>query len=286
MNRIFLLFASFLLFSPSNSQNLENSLLWKISGNGLAQPSYLFGTIHAVPADSFKFSDALKTRILETSALVLEADVDIPLKEQINLAKRMFLPQGKSLKNYMDSALYITYYSYLKDSLHISESKINRYFSAKPIMLSSLVLMEVIGKPATYEVELQKFAKKKKKEFIGLETLEEQLNIIDSIPIDQQLPSNIEDLKIDKKYYELYYYYRNQNLNALDSLMQHDKDFLKIENLLLVRRNNRWIPKIESIIATKPAFIAVGCAHLVSENGLLNQLREKGYTVEPVYFKY
>ena len=43
------------------SQNTpNNSLLWKISGNNLSQPSYLFGTIHMLCADDIQVSDSLK----------------------------------------------------------------------------------------------------------------------------------------------------------------------------------------------------------------------------------
>jgi uncharacterized protein len=35
----------------SQKNNSENTLLWKISGNGLKKPSYLFGTIHMLCED-------------------------------------------------------------------------------------------------------------------------------------------------------------------------------------------------------------------------------------------
>ena len=34
-----------------------NTLLWEISGNGLAAPSYLFGTFHLLCKDDINFSD-------------------------------------------------------------------------------------------------------------------------------------------------------------------------------------------------------------------------------------
>jgi uncharacterized protein YbaP (TraB family) len=39
-----------LLSITAFSQNNNNTLLWKISGNGLEKPSYLFGTIHMLCA--------------------------------------------------------------------------------------------------------------------------------------------------------------------------------------------------------------------------------------------
>ena len=40
--------------------------------------------------------------------------------------------------------------------------------------------------------------------------------------------------------------------------------------------------KIPDLIAEKSCFIAVGAAHLVEEKGLINKLRELGYTVVPL----
>jgi uncharacterized protein YbaP (TraB family) len=54
-----------------------------------------------------------------------------------------------------------------------------------------------------------------------------------------------------------------------------NQDFLDV-------RNKNWIPVIESQIKVNSTFIAVGAAHLPGENGVINLLKMKGYTVEPV----
>ncbi|MCA6473216.1 MAG: TraB/GumN family protein, partial [Chitinophagaceae bacterium] len=54
-----------LLFSsvPSPAQEKKNNaLLWEISGNGLTQPSYLFGTIHMICKEDFVLSDIVKEK--------------------------------------------------------------------------------------------------------------------------------------------------------------------------------------------------------------------------------
>ena len=52
--------------------------------------------------------------------------------------------------------------------------------------------------------------------------------------------------------------------------------------MIIDGRNNNWMKKIPDLITEKSSFIAVGCAHLVGETGLINQLRELGYTVDPI----
>lgn len=261
----------------------NNSVLWKVSGNGLKQASYLFGTIHAVPENRFVINDSIKKYLNLSKAVVLEADVDVPLKEQIDMAKKMILPGGKSIKDYMDAKTYNELCSYLKDSLKISESKIEKYFKLKPLFLSSVILVEVIGKPKAYDLEIQKMARKKK-DLVYLETIAEQMSFMDSIPIEQQVPKKASDYKIDKEYFELLNVYEKQDLSNLDSLFKNDVEFKNMEDQLLIKRNKKWIPKILELMYAKPTFVAVGCGHLVGDHGLIELLRAKGYTLEPIYF--
>lgn len=67
---------AFISIFTSNAQQLENSTLWKISGNGLEKPSYLFGTIH-ITCDA-TLNDNVKKALDETSQVVLEIDIDDP----------------------------------------------------------------------------------------------------------------------------------------------------------------------------------------------------------------
>lgn len=265
------------------AQTNNNSVFWKISGNGLKEPSYLFGTIHAVPAKQFVINDSILKYLGVSKRLILEINPNIPIKEQIKIAKRIFLPKGKTIKNYIDSANYTLLFNYLKDTMKIKEEKINRYFALKPAFMETMLLMEYIDKPKTYETELKDIAGKKK-DFLPLETLDEQMNVIDSMPFDQQLSFNNDNYKVDKKYFELLHLYLKQDLQGIDSLMYTDPDFKKAEYNLLIKRNLNWMPKCKESMMIKSTFIAVGCAHLIGENGLISLLIKDGYTLEPIQF--
>jgi uncharacterized protein YbaP (TraB family) len=58
--------------------------------------------------------------------------------------------------------------------------------------------------------------------------------------------------------------------------------FQEYGDLLLENRNKDWIPKIEELVKAQSTFIAVGSGHLGSETGVIQLLRNAGYTVEPV----
>lgn len=59
------------------------------------------------------------------------------------------------------------------------------------------------------------------------------------------------------------------------------QQFPEIYRTLFTERNGAWLPLIEGFIATpEPELILVGVAHLVGEDGLVAELRRRGYRVE------
>ncbi|HCT23580.1 MAG TPA: TraB/GumN family protein, partial [Chitinophagaceae bacterium] len=51
---------------PANAQK-KSSLLWEISGKDFKQPSYLFGTFHAMCKTDFDFHDSIKAKLSKTN---------------------------------------------------------------------------------------------------------------------------------------------------------------------------------------------------------------------------
>jgi uncharacterized protein YbaP (TraB family) len=54
-----------------------------------------------------------------------------------------------------------------------------------------------------------------------------------------------------------------------------------IYEAMVLNRNSAWIPEIENYLTTEPTeFVIVGMAHLYGPDGLLPQLRNRGYTTK------
>ena len=63
-------------------------------------------------------------------------------------------------------------------------------------------------------------------------------------------------------------------------------DFPGIYKSLLVDRNAAWIPKLEKYLEDENVeYILVGTLHLHGPDGLLKQMKNKGYTVTQVVAK-
>jgi len=288
MKKLVFLFFVFLFTNTIQAQTTDkaqNSLLWRISGNGLEKPSYIFGTIHLIPKDDYFFTDIMKEKFDSCENLVLEIDINLSLAEQLNAAKQMMFPDGKTLKDYMTENEFSSFKTYLSDSLGIKESTFKQMQRIKPLLSSGLILNDLIGKSKTYEQEFNKMAKKNKMEVSGLETLQFQMDLINKVSIEDQVKMLLEDdLSTNPldEYYKMLSFYKTQNLDSLKVLIDSDDSMAELGDKFLKNRNTDWISKIEKLISKNSSFIAVGAGHLAGNEGVLNLLREKGYIIEPV----
>lgn len=281
MKKIALIFTIFcILFLGCNSQEInDKAILYEISGNGLDKPSYLFGTMHSVPKDRFSIPKIVEEKLLEIKTLVLEIDVDIPLKEQIAMAQKIIIPENKTLKDYMHIEEYNEIYSYFVDSLGVAEKKTERYMHIKPFFLMGIILQEYFGKVESYEMEFSKIAKKENKGFSPLETIDFQLNLLDTISIETQMES-YENSDIIGEYNKMLDIYLQADIDGLYDFISKSGGYEKMEEELMITRNKNWIPKIENLLNESTLFIAVGAGHLPGKLGVINLLKKEGYTVK------
>lgn len=279
-----LILATFLIFQNflyAQNTNFENSLLWQISGNGLTQPSYIFGTVHLIEKNDFFIDDVVLNKLKSSQTLVLETDIDLTLSQQLELMNQMKLPSGKTIANYMSVYDFEIFKKYCIDTVKMSQSRFDMLTGFKPFMLLSYIEAQKIKKPVSYEKYLYKKSKKYKIHIDKLETVEEQLSFFDFLTIEEQCLYFFNTSS--EKENNLFEFYKQQNINKLQE-MAMDTSYLEFSEILLKKRNEKWIPKIELFIKAKSTFIAVGAAHLGGQYGVLNLLKEKGYNVEPIFF--
>jgi uncharacterized protein YbaP (TraB family) len=260
-------------------------LLWEISGNGLQTKSYLYGTIHVMPKEKFLISPKIQNAFQNTTVLALEVKLKMSLIKQIKIAKKSFLPKGKTLKNYLSENDFLRLKTYCIDSIKLTESKFNKYIHLKPFFFSSLITQEQMGEISSYEIELDKMAKSQRKRRMGLESIEYQLEIINKMSIEDQVKMMMDEIDVNPstQFNGLLNLYLNEDLNGLyEAVTAESNEIPDFNQNFLVKRNTNWIPIIEKQISKKATFIAVGAAHLPGENGVIQLLKSKGYQVVPV----
>jgi len=285
MNRVLLLLVFGVSCIASRAQvPVENSLLWEISGRGLAKPSYLFGTIHLICPTDFSLSDSLKSTLGRTQQVALEMDMDDP-GMMAGMMKTMNMAAGNELKKLVTEQEYQRLDRFFKDSVHVGLAMFER---AKPFVLMGPLFNTVLDcQPQSYEMALVELAGKQKSEVIGIETLEEQMAIFDTIPYKDQakmLLNLIDSLPSARKEFKrLVALYKAQNINELYGMtLKSEFGMEGNEEVMLFARNQKWIPRIRRIASAKPTFFAVGAAHLGGEKGVIALLRKEGFVVRAV----
>lgn len=281
--RLVSLLLGFLIFVTIHAQ--EKSLLWEISGNGLNESSYLFGTVHLIPKADFFLPEGTEELLKSSKQLVLEMDISDP-GIQFKLLAGMKLDSGKSLKDFYSPKEYEFLGKKLEKQYDMNLEAVQ---FMKPVFVQQNMMITYLteGEFTSYEGYFMKLAEARNIPVFGLETLEDQLAAINSMPDSLQARSLLKSVKSKKSSSkvmdELVKLYKNQDVEALFQAVLSDKsEFKGFENELLINRNKKWIPAIKSKMAEQKVFIAVGAAHLGGEQGVIALLRKEGYEVKPV----
>ena len=282
--RYVILFFTLFISLFSNAQELEKSLLWKISGNGLNKPSYLFGTIHLTCDSSL---DANTLNALEaTEQLYLELDMD-DKSIQMQMMKLMMMKDGAKLSTLLSPEDFKILDEFMKKNLNMS---VKLFDSFKPFMISSMLFPKMLDcKSQSVESELMKITKEQNEEIFGLEKAEDQMKVFDEISYqdqaDELLKTVKDNLEKDKKeFQEMITIYQNKDIEGMLKMMSDSDNKITSENqeILLNDRNKNWIPIMIKTMKDKPTFFGVGAGHLAGEEGVIKLLRKKGYKVEAV----
>lgn len=285
MKRVCCLLLLALAALPAVAQPIKTSLLWEINGNGLRQPSWLFGTFHILCKSDFAVSDLLKDKINASQQFYGEIDLDDP-KLQMQFAMKMMMID-KTLSSLMPEADY----QKLKDGFQkIVGMPIEMFNHFKPFVPLSILAISSIScdDKIQPETEFVKLAKQNNLPILGLETIDDQVSAIDKEPLDSQINSlkqtlgNFDSVKTVMS--KLVAVYKLRDIDSMYAFMKRMGATDDFELELLTKRNRNWIPVIQKATADKSSFIAVGAGHLGGPEGLISLLRREGYRVTPVLY--
>ncbi len=293
---IILLFCSVSAFADIN--RFSGSLLWKISGNGLEQTSYILGTHHLIELSFLENISGLENAIENTTQIAGELDMTEKQTLRTLVANYSLLPDSITYESLLSPEDYLKFDNKMAEMFGGATEYMKKI---KPFMISMaysvIIYKEVytetnLDKLIPIDEYLQKIMIEKGKTVIGLETGEEQLAALlsDSLHIQAEnllCLMEISKEEIKKITIEIADSYRQKNLNKLYELSMNNPDDpcpMRQETIdaMNINRNNNWLKILPDIMAEKPTFIVVGALHISGEPGLLYQLDKMGYMVEPV----
>jgi uncharacterized protein YbaP (TraB family) len=272
----------------NKSNDPNNTLLWKISGNGLQKPSYLYGTIHMICGDDAYLSQNFKKAIAESDEVYLEIDMS-NLFGMLSAVTSFTMTGDTTLEDLYTPEEYKRVKTYFENNSSMLPFNMLQKF--KPMLASALVEqggMEC-DKSVAIEQVVMEVAKENGKKIDGLETIKYQASVLDSIPYRMQaaqLLAYIDSANAgvqNKEMEQLMNAYIAQDLAKLEELMiKTEPGMTKYYDILLYNRNRNWVKKLKELLPKKSMVIAVGAGHLPGENGVINLLKKEGYEVTPV----
>lgn len=265
----------------------QSSILWEISGNGLTTPSYLMGTLKFIGEKEFYLPKEAISKLTVCKTFAIEDQIDH--KAQLELNKAVHFPKGKSLATEFSPADYERIRSFFESQFKIPKTRFDKEFSKLiPLALSITMTRLSLGEQVKYyDIELLILAKKNKLETYSLEEITRESAAIQAFPMKDQEAALLHSIanfeKQKSEYLKLEVAYLRGDLDKVFEYSLHPTENNPIFiDEFYTKRNLEWLPKIAKMINSKPSFIAVGVSHLEGEKGLLNLLKEKGYTLSPL----
>jgi uncharacterized protein YbaP (TraB family) len=275
------------LFSLSFPSFAKTSI-WQVS-NG-KNTVYLGGTFHMLKPSDYPLPVEFEQVYNKVNWLVFETDIDkLDSPEfQQKFIQAMSLPSGKILADQLSAKAYSGLIRYAAKN-NIDTGQLQHY---KPQMIGLIISLKELKKFGLTAQGVDDFmadkAKQDGKMITKLESIDEQIHYIANMgkgnesDLILQTLDDVEDLPQDLT--QLSKAWRlgdDKTLNhvGIEPMME---DYPEVYRSLLVERNNNWLPKIERLIQhNESKFILVGALHLAGEEGLLEQLKRKGYQVKP-----
>lgn len=238
----------------SQTINEKHQLLWEISGNGMKQKSFLFGSLHSNEKELFRLTDSTYFALNQANTIVLEADIFSIFDE------------------------YDTRLDYIEMNY---DNEGNPYGNSH--RASSTSYGDEDGMPQFLDAYFQQYCYNAGKTFVELETVDSQVDLL----------SNLNRSRFGYNEYsttdELIKLYLKGDIYSIDEYLRSSMSiYPKGYEKVIVERNFGMASKLDSLLKIKDnkLFCAVGAGHLAGPSGLINLLKSKGYKVRQVVASY
>lgn len=242
-------------FSYAQNESSDYQLLWEIKGKNLKQPSYLFGSMHSNDARLFQFPDTLYIAFEKAQAVVLETDVSA-LFDEYDVRLDLFnLEMLQKNKPYTNSRQATT-------TVYGSED----------------------GRPQFLDAWFQQTGYCAGKKFFPLEALEDQLNAVEKI---QDLPAKtaLSSLLFSKEAFVQSYI--QGDIASLSKMLRSQLEGIPgAYDALITKRNEIMANGLDTLMRKQSVFCAIGSGHLHGSDGVIQLLRNKGFSVRAVKATY
>ncbi|WP_419908025.1 TraB/GumN family protein [Hoeflea sp.] len=277
-----------------------NSLLWRIERDG-SVPSWLYGTMHATDPRVLSMSPAARAAFEGAQTVVVESseitNLETAMASLMTDPSLTMLEAGTTLQSLLSESDLDEVESALKGR----GVPITFVAKMQPWMVFSLIsvpdceLARRAQGVSFLDKKLADDALAQGKTLEGLETLKEQLSVLSGLPLDVQarlladtatLGDTLDDVTATMT--ELYLDGQVGMIMPLVEATTIEPDaadsgaYAEFEKNLVLKRNHTMAERVLPMLEAGNTFVAVGALHLPGEEGLVELLRNSGYTMTAV----
>jgi uncharacterized protein YbaP (TraB family) len=288
LSLFFLLVVSSQLFARQIEETAPSkSCLWVVETT--STQVFLLGSLHVLKSSAYPLAAEIDRAYASSQRIVFETNLGAMMEPaiQARMIELGVYPEGQNLFQNISE----TTRKNLEKKLQELGIPLDYFSRFKPWFLAvSLATLELqrLGFNPLYGVDLHFYTKAKadEKELAYLESVEYQLNLLGKMNAQDQksfLAQTLKDLDISAQLADdmMAAWQHGEADDLYEILFESFADHPGIEDRLLTRRNQDWLPQIEKMLKTpKITMVIVGAGHLIGPEGLVELLKQKGYEVK------
>ena len=284
---LFIFTCSSIFYAQDASKGNSKSCLWKVESK--ENRVYLLGSIHMLKKENYPLKKSIEDVFDDVQKLVFEIHLDSveSLSTQMMIFSKGMYQDDNTLRKTLGDT---TYYSVKEkaNDLGLNGEQMNKF---KPWFLALTVMalkIQKLGFDPRYGIDKYFFekAKQAEKKIAGLETVEYQINLFDALSMMNQedliLQTFSEIDVLDEEIDKLVTAWTGGHLDELEEMvLKSFREYPEIYRQFIYQRNMNWLPKIELFLKQKKnVLVIVGAGHLLGDDGLLQLLQNRGYSIE------
>lgn len=285
--------AGMLLTETLNAQNTnaKPGIFYAITGNGLKDTSWLFGTYHLVNSSYLNEMPVVKKSFIKTKGLVVEIVID---STRLPQAQAMGLLKDKTLSSLIDKPFSDSLEQELMNTIGAGIAQLNQLKPMNVTLTLSIIhliknnnekLKQYGGLPL--DAQFVQDGKQTSKTITALETVEDQMDLLFNKISDEEQADQLKSFIRNKTEMialgdELMQSWFDADLDNMYAIYEKTIKLSGEMDYLVKKRNDAWMKILPGLLQKQSQFIAVGALHLAGPDGLVKQLQQLGYTVTPI----
>ncbi len=257
----------------------RHALLWEISAGKALGKSYLFGTMHVKDPQAFSRREIVCAKIAACDWFCTEIALDAELTTEL---VSLQLPPGQTLDRLLPPKRYQKLRKILRKSVQVDLDAL-RFF--KPVVVTQMIDEQMLqkGMPEALDRYLWNYAQSIGKKCGGIETLKEQLDLLNQIPLDLQLKSllqtgrNISAQR--RRVRHMTRVYKRGDIYRISRIVRRSG---KMRGPMIYDRNEKMSRRLATLMEDRSVFLAVGAGHLGGGKGIIRFLKQQGFRLRPI----